>query len=62
MNSGHRDLKEYSDGYLVSDYLRPVLKSKCLVTQTSGNYLGTSWTQTFGGDLREDVSSCHLDF
>jgi hypothetical protein len=21
-----------------------------------------SWTRTFGGDLREDVSGCHLDF
>jgi hypothetical protein len=33
-------LKEYSDSYLVSDYLGPVLGSKCLVTQTTGNYLG----------------------
>jgi hypothetical protein len=32
-------LKEYSDSYLTSDYLGPVLGSKCLVTQTMGNYL-----------------------
>jgi hypothetical protein len=55
-------LKEYSDSYLVSDYLRPILGSKCLVTQTMGNYLGLSRTQTFGGDRGEDVSGCHLDF
>jgi hypothetical protein len=33
-------LKEYSDSYLTSDYLGPVLGSKCLVTRTMGNYLG----------------------
>jgi hypothetical protein len=33
-------LKEYSDGYLTSDYLGPILESKCLVMQTMGNYLG----------------------
>jgi hypothetical protein len=33
-------LEEYSDSYLVSDYLGPVLGSKCLVTQTMGDYLG----------------------
>jgi hypothetical protein len=55
-------LKEYSDGYLVSDYLGPIFGSKCLLTQTTGNYLGLSQAQTFGGDLREDVSGCHLDF
>jgi hypothetical protein len=33
-------LKEYSDSYSVSDYLGPVLGSKCLVMQTLGNYLG----------------------
>jgi hypothetical protein len=33
-------LKEYSDDYLASDYLGPVMKSKCLVVQTTGNYLG----------------------
>jgi hypothetical protein len=32
-------LKEYSDSYLTSDYLRPILGSKCLVTQTMGDYL-----------------------
>jgi hypothetical protein len=55
-------LKEYSVSYLVSDYLGPILGSKCLVMQTTGNYLGLSWTWTFGGDLGEDVSGCHLDF
>jgi hypothetical protein len=55
-------LKEYSDSYLISDYLRSILGSKCLVMQTMGNYLGLSQAQTFGGDLREDVSGCHLDF
>jgi hypothetical protein len=33
-------LKEYSDSYSISDYLGPVLESKCLVTQTTGDYLG----------------------
>jgi hypothetical protein len=33
-------LKEYSDSYSTSDYLGPVLGSKCLVMQTMGNYLG----------------------
>jgi hypothetical protein len=33
-------LKEYSDNYLTSDYLGPILGSKCLVTQTMGDYLG----------------------
>jgi hypothetical protein len=33
-------LEEYSDSYLVLDYLGPVLGSKCLVMQTMGNYLG----------------------
>jgi hypothetical protein len=33
-------LKEYSDSYPTSDYLGPVLGSKCLVTQTMGDYLG----------------------
>jgi hypothetical protein len=33
-------LKEYSVSYLTLDYLGPVLGSKCLVTQTMGNYLG----------------------
>jgi hypothetical protein len=55
-------LKEYSDGYLIMDYLGPVLGSKCLVMQTMGIYLGLSRTRTFGGDLREDVSGCHPDF
>jgi hypothetical protein len=32
-------LKEYSDNYLTSDYLGPILGSKCLVMQTTGNYL-----------------------
>jgi hypothetical protein len=49
-------LKEYSDSYLISDYLGPVLGSKCLVTQTMGNYLRLSQTQTFRGNLGEDVS------
>jgi hypothetical protein len=52
-------LKEYSDSYSVSDYLGPVLGSKCLVTQTTGNYLGLG---PFGGNLGEDVSGCHPDF
>jgi hypothetical protein len=55
-------LKEYSDSYLVSDYLGPVLGSKWLVMQTTGNYLRLSQTWIFGGSLREDVSGCHLDF
>jgi hypothetical protein len=38
------------------------LGSKCLVMQTMGNYLRLSQTWTFGGDLGEDVSDCHLDF
>jgi RNase H-like domain found in reverse transcriptase len=38
------------------------LGSKCLVMQTTGNNLGLSRTQTFGGDLRENVSGCHPDF
>jgi hypothetical protein len=33
-------LKEYSDSYSVSDYLGPVLGSKCLVMQTLGDYFG----------------------
>jgi hypothetical protein len=37
-------LKEYSDSYLISDYLRPVFGSKCLIMQTMGNYLRLSWT------------------
>jgi hypothetical protein len=57
-----QELKKYSDSYLVSDYLRPVFGSKCLVMQIMGNYLGLSRTWTFGGDLGEDVSGCHLDF
>jgi hypothetical protein len=55
-------LEEYSVSYLVSDYLGPVLGSKYLVMQTMGNYLELSQTQTFGEDLGEDVSGCHLDF
>jgi hypothetical protein len=55
-------LKEYSDNYLISDYLRPVLGSKCLVMQTMGNYLRLSRTWTFKGDLGENVSGCHPDF
>jgi hypothetical protein len=35
-----KGLKEYSDSYLTSDYLGPILGSKCLVMQTLGNYLG----------------------
>jgi hypothetical protein len=57
-----QELKEYSDSYLISDYLRPILRSKCLVTQTTSNYLGLSRAWTFGGDPREDVSGCHPDF
>jgi hypothetical protein len=34
-------LKEHPDSYLASDYLGPVLGSKCLVMQTMGNYLGS---------------------
>jgi hypothetical protein len=55
-----QELKEYSDNYLVLDYLGPILGSKCLVMQTMGNYLRLSRAQTFGGDLGEDVSGCHL--
>jgi hypothetical protein len=55
-------LKEYSDSCLILAYLGPILGSKCLVMQTMGNYLGLSRTQTFRGDLREDVSGCHPDF
>jgi hypothetical protein len=55
-------LKEYSDSYLALDYLGPVLGSKCLVMQTTGNYFRQSRTWTFRGDLRENVSGCHLDF
>jgi hypothetical protein len=55
-------LKEYFDSYLVLDYLGPILESKCLVMQTTGNYLGLPQTQTFRGGLREDVSGCYLDF
>jgi hypothetical protein len=33
-------LKEYSDDYLALDNLRPIMESKCLVMQTTGNYLG----------------------
>jgi hypothetical protein len=57
-----KGFKEYFDSYLISDYLRLVLGSKWLVMQTTGNHLGLSQTQTFGGDLGEDVSGCHLDF
>jgi hypothetical protein len=32
-------LKEYSDDYLASDCLRPIMGSKCLVMHTTGNYL-----------------------
>jgi hypothetical protein len=32
-------LKEYSDDYLALDYLGPIMGSKCLVMQTTGNYL-----------------------
>jgi hypothetical protein len=55
-------LKEYSDSYLVSDFFGPILGSKCLVMQTTGNYLRLSQTWTFRGNLGEDVSGCHLDF
>jgi hypothetical protein len=34
-----QELKEYSVSYSTLDYLRPVLGSKCLVTQTMGDYL-----------------------
>jgi hypothetical protein len=34
-----KELKEYSDSYLTSDYIGPVLGSKCLVMQTLGNYV-----------------------
>jgi hypothetical protein len=33
-------LKEYSDSCSTLDYLGPVLGSKCLVTQTTGDYFG----------------------
>jgi hypothetical protein len=33
-------LKEYSDSYLTSDNLGSIMRSKCLVMQTMGNYLG----------------------
>jgi hypothetical protein len=33
-------LKKYSDSYLISDNLGPVLGSKCLVMQITGSYLG----------------------
>jgi hypothetical protein len=33
-------LKEYSDSCSVLDYLGPVLGGKCLVMQTTGDYLG----------------------
>jgi hypothetical protein len=33
-------LKGYSDSYLTSDYLGPVMGGKCLVMQTTGNYHG----------------------
>jgi hypothetical protein len=33
-------LKEYSDSCSISDYLGPVFGSKCLVTQTTGDYFG----------------------
>jgi hypothetical protein len=39
MDSGCRDLKNILIA-ITSDYLGPVLGSKCLVTQTMGNYLG----------------------
>jgi hypothetical protein len=55
-------LKEYFDNYLISDYLGPILGSKGLVMQTMGNYLRLSRTQTFGGDLGENVSGCCYDF
>jgi hypothetical protein len=57
-----KGLEEYSDSYLVLDYLGPILESKWLVMQTIGNHLGLFWTWTFGGNLGEDVSGCHLDF
>jgi hypothetical protein len=38
-------LKEYSDSYLTLDYLGPILGSKCLVTQTIGDYLGLGPSQ-----------------
>jgi hypothetical protein len=53
-----QELKEYSDSYSASDYLGPVLESKCLVTQTTGDYFGLG---PFGGNLGEDVSGCHPD-
>jgi hypothetical protein len=57
-----KGLKEYLDNYLISDYLGPILGSKWLIMQTIGNYLGLSWTWTFRGSLRKDVSGCHPDF
>jgi hypothetical protein len=57
-----KGLKEYSDSYLILDYLRLIFGSKWLVMQTIGSHLGLTQTQTFGGDLGEDVSGCHLDF
>jgi hypothetical protein len=33
-------LEEYSDSYLISDNLGPILGSKCLVMQITSNYLG----------------------
>jgi hypothetical protein len=39
MDSSRRDLKNILIA-ISSDYLGPVLGSKCLVTQTMGNYLG----------------------
>jgi hypothetical protein len=35
-----QELKEYSDSCSVSNYLGPVFGSKCLVMQTTGDYLG----------------------
>jgi hypothetical protein len=44
-------LKEYSDDYLASDYLRPVMGSKCLVMQTTGNYLGLKPSEETSGRM-----------
>jgi hypothetical protein len=54
-----KGLKEYSDNYLISDYLRPILGSKWLVMQTIGNHLGLSRTRTFRGDLGEALISIY---
>jgi hypothetical protein len=44
-------LKEHSDSYLASDYLRPILGSKCLVMQTTGNYLGLGPSEETSGRM-----------